>query len=800
MAAPRTDRAVVARTHLPIGNGWEFWRPAVVRAPGFPAGTVSRLASPAGARAADEVLAGARAAEEPKGADASGWPAYRTVYADESIRLGEVIQELAGDRRFQLALGWQNRNVLDTALPSLLRRRVAIRGRNTDHRQREEVVARYLQRYCVKNETIGFFGPVAWARLDPDSPTVVRPGERLVASSEVFFEAWAMDRLADAVAALPGMAAWLAPKRLPFVRFDGRRAYLPSRPVIELDPLEAETLRRCDGATPARDIAAAVAAVVGPADEAEVFAVLDRLRRRRLLVWKLELPVTPWPELDLRQFLDSVGDRSLAAEARAALDRLEVSRERVQRAAGDAEPTRLVAALRAVDEVFEEVTGASATRNGGQVYGSRTPVYHDTRRDIELTFGADVLAALSPVDLPLASVRWLTWQIGAALRQVLLATFSRLSQRGGPGPVDLAGYWFECLPVMRREAARIVAEVQAELGRRWAAILACPPDQPRVRYTASALRDRVLSEFAAPSSGWEAARYCSPDVMIAADHPAALPRGDFELVMGEFHVALNSCRHFLFFTQHPDPDELFACLRRDFPEPRLLPVLPKENPGRLTARTHPALVRDEDVLLAITHHSVDPHRGNVVCAADATVEAEDGVVRTVLPDGRRFDVLDVFAELLMDLVVNSFDLFAGQPHAPRVSIDKVVICRESWSFHPGELSFAAERDEATRFVEARRWWRQAGLPRWVFVKLPDELKPVYVDIDSPVYVNVLARFLRRSLASGRDDPDCRVRFTEMLPTPDQLWLTDAAGDRYTSELRVVAVDTRPVIATVGARP
>jgi hypothetical protein len=30
----------------------------------------------------------------------------------------------------------------------------------------------------------------------------------------------------------------------------------------------------------------------------------------------------------------------------------------------------------------------------------------------------------------------------------------------------------------------------------------------------------------------------------------------------------------------------------------------------------------------------------------------------------------------------------------------------------------------------------------------------------------------------------------MLPGPDELWLTDAAGARYAAELRLVAVDPR----------
>jgi hypothetical protein len=35
-----------------------------------------------------------------------------------------------------------------------------------------------------------------------------------------------------------------------------------------------------------------------------------------------------------------------------------------------------------------------------------------------------------------------------------------------------------------------------------------------------------------------------------------------------------------------------------------------------------------------------------------------------------------------------------------------------------------------------------------------------------------------------------VTVAEMLPAPDQTWLTDARGQRYTAELRVVAVDQK----------
>jgi hypothetical protein len=72
----------------------------------------------------------------------------------------------------------------------------------------------------------------------------------------------------------------------------------------------------------------------------------------------------------------------------------------------------------------------------------------------------------------------------------------------------------------------------------------------------------------------------------------------------------------------------------------------------------------------------------------------------------------------------------------------------------------------------------------VFVRSPLDRKPIYVDLESPVLLRVLARFVRP--AADRT-PGAPIAFTEMLPNPDECWLRDANG-RYTSELRIVAVD------------
>lgn len=66
------------------------------------------------------------------------------------------------------------------------------------------------------------------------------------------------------------------------------------------------------------------------------------------------------------------------------------------------------------------------------------------------------------------------------------------------------------------------------------------------------------------------------------------------------------------------------------------------------------------------------------------------------------------------------------------------------------------------------------------------MKPLYLDFDSPIYVDIFTKAIRKM--DGQSKSNEPVLLTEMLPAPDRLWLPDAEGRCYTSELRMVAVD------------
>jgi hypothetical protein len=102
------------------------------------------------------------------------------------------------------------------------------------------------------------------------------------------------------------------------------------------------------------------------------------------------------------------------------------------------------------------------------------------------------------------------------------------------------------------------------------------------------------------------------------------------------------------------------------------------------------------------------------------------------------------------------------------------------------MTFARQKHPADRFLAVQKWARACGLPRFNFFKAPLEKKPVYLDLHSPVLVEIFCRMVRRTLDANLSD--ATVDITEMFPTAEHIWLADAANQRYTSELRIVAVD------------
>lgn len=573
----------------------------------------------------------------------------------ESARLAEV----ATDPAFGEAVIWQNRSAYRTAVT-----KIAGRGSEpgSKRRQRDGVVAGYWQRYCSKNDTVGFFGPLAWGTIRDDGPAVAVRSRGLIAEREVHFESWCLEALARAI----------------------------DTPAV--------------------------------------------------------VPVNRRPEGQLRAQLEALGDEP----GLRALDRLESARAEVATATGCEE---LIAALEAFDERLEQLTGTPPVRGEEDAEGGRTPLYLDCMRDLDVDLGPAVVEELAgSLPVLLEASRWWCGRVFEHARAIL-------SKALGDGPLEPQfDRAFEAL----WELPRLLGGERAELQDRCLGLLDADGDP--------AVAARAETAFADHGPAWSRSVFQSADVQIAAADLAAIEAGEFLAVVGDFHPG-NPLAQGLFSTRFPDPARLRELWHADVGQPVLVAPVRRNSNVRVTARNTGDITTPDDIHLLGARSTPAPIGHRAVRIADLTVRGDEVIDRA----GRfRAPLAEIFTQPMFVAAAKTFQPFAEI--GPRITVGRTVLRRASW------LTRAAEQPPATSGVAD--WARELGLPRRVFCRPAGEPKPVYVDFQSPALTRNLHRMLDRAAA---EHPDATVRFSEMLPDPDQCWL-EHQGDRYTSELRLVAVD------------
>ncbi|MFG1918413.1 thioesterase domain-containing protein [Micromonospora sp. NPDC048898] len=770
-AAPR---AAAAAHRVPLGDtGWSVWRDAILRSTGFPADGLTLLSAPHAAAAADELLT-----------TGTGADAFDKEFAAALSTATRRITELAADPLLREAVTWQNRGMLPT-LDGL------VHGgpdapRNTRRRERERAVIRYWQRYCGKNETVGFFGPSCWVTLDPELPVTaeVRPGAALTRDRRVWFESWALTVYAQRIAEDLAVRRWWAPQLAPHLSLAGREVRRPGRPPVPLSPVEAALLGAADGHRPAHELVTDPA--VGLRRPEDGYALLDRLVQRDLATWDAALPVSPAAEEVLRQRITQVGDAPARAVAQAGFDRLCAARDAVAAAAGD--PDRLHAALNALDETFTDLTGQPAQRRAGQMYAGRTLCYEDTSRDLDVVFGAPLLDGIAaPLAVLLRAARWLAGALEEAYAVVFRELYDELRAEAGDAPVALSDLWFLVQGMFWGSGPRPVDAVAGDFAARWAGLFGLadlPPGSTDVRLDVADLAARVDEVFPVLRPNWSNSRLHSPDLQICAADADALARGDYTVVLGELHAAWPSFDCAVFTAAHPDVERLRDALAADLGPNRIRLLYPTDWPRR-TSRVAEALIGPTDRQVAFASApNADPDR--VLPTVALTVRDEDGRLTVVAPDGQRWLLTEVCAGLLSLHAVDGFKLVAAAPYTPRITLDRLVVARQTWRTTVGACDFGAAKGERARFLAVRDWRRRLGLPEQVYVKLGTETKPCFVDLSSPVFADMFCVMVRAARRDGGDDTTVVV--SEMLPTEQDAWVPDGAGRRYFSELRLHLVD------------
>ena len=780
LLAPRCEfpfSPVYLRSPMPLEQVMKFrglacWGYCELRGAGFPVEWLADLVDSELAARVDELLVQATPEMKPG-------EELKQLFENGQIEVNRAILKYASNAKFREALVWQNRSALRGGVASVLR--YPAETTNSQLRRKRRLVATYLQRYCAKNERAGFFGPTSLAQLKADGPAMRVTGSPTdIRRRRVYFEPWAMDALAEIIAEDSELRPSLFPRRLPTVRVQGSKVFYPVQRSTELPPEFLAVLKACTGTQSAREIAEQMSTKLGSEVSSidQVYDLLEELVDNGLITWTLEMPTTgDHPEILLRRELERLEDSPARAAAFGKLNELEAGREVVQAACGTVEP--LAAALDALDQTFVRITGAAAERNQGQTYAGRSISGHDCYRDIDTELGPELFESLAgPLRLLLTSARWFTYEIAQGYRAEFAVIFDHLCKEGQTDVVDYQLFAARLADVFKKAKHEgVVAKVVDELRIRWARVLEIEQHMPtnRVTLRSEDINEAVGREFAAPHPGWPSAIHHSPDLLLSAKSVEAICRGEFYAVLGEVHPGINTL--LIPDLPHPFKEHQGHFLRRDeeISGPLIAPVW-SHNRSRLDYHSRSPSGIDFENGRARSWRS----RSDVLAVADLVVRRVDDKLLVVHRDTEQcFDIIAFHEHYLIAEAHSQFSPTGKSAYTPRMSIDGLVLGRETWTLQPESYSFVNITDTLERFVAARAWARELGLPRRIFLKVPQEIKPYFIDFDSPIFVDVAAKALRTA-------PTATI--SEMCPDVGDLWLEDETHQHYTNELRMVMID------------
>jgi hypothetical protein len=726
-----------------LGDSWSLWPVVALRSAGFPAKDVLCASADQ-----DEVF-----------------PEIENV----SRALSEIVQ----DDRFREALLWQNPKMVDNWLQEF-DAAAELRRQPSDTRRRLSTLARYLQRYATKNDTVGFFGPVGWATVDSlFAGAFVQKGDGAEVHRRSYFEPWSIEVLARLWEQDLELRQHLRPVLSSAARLDDGTLVLPRKADVPLTSSERAVAELCDGTASAAEIAQRL----GRSFE-DISGTLSRLVSQDAVVWGLHVPFGEHMDAGLADLLESLPPSGARDRCIAELKRLRAHHDEVDRAAGDVARLRL--ALRALGECFEKISGAPAVAGKHERFDSRNLLWCDTLADWDVMVGkAGIESLAAPLSLVLDVCRWLTWRLADGIGR---KAAELVRENGGSVRFD------EMLELIRPETTGkpgcvlegIVEHLQDVVDR----LIPRPGNESRLQISAADLQAAWAEAFAAPGPGWSTARMHNPDIMLATRDLGSVDGGDFQWVLGEVHVAINPLDFRMFVLNQRTPGLIERLLDETITGPRYLPAFSKQW-GRLTPRSYPppaVSLSGKDVYWTVWSDDLIGPEERRVRGVDLQVVERDGVA-TVVGDDGEIDApfTEVIGEFLTLLSVSSFQPFRQLPHSPRVTVDRLVVQRETWRLATDDLVRGLPKQHKPR--ELSRRLRDNGIPRFSFVKLPAEPKPVFCDLRSEPLVHNILRLLENDRNAGGP-----AVFSEMLPGFDDLWLTDSSGLRRTSEFRFIAVD------------
>ncbi|WP_257455711.1 lantibiotic dehydratase family protein [Archangium lipolyticum] len=657
-------------------------------------------------------------------------------YTGERQELRRRLRERAAEPAIQEAVFFSNPAMYENVWSRYLEGEA--RPDNSEARRVERQVYTYLQRFCAKNETTSFFGPISYGECDGEDGTDVRVVPSGSTRRRTFLTFWAVTELARAVGRERAVRPHLPLRINPIFKVEaGRAGCAPLKLEVALSP-EAERLLGVLPTAPTLDAAARELGV--PVETVERWVV--PLVKSAVVLLGLPFVANDFATLEsLREAVVALPASETRERWLSRLDELERLRAGFE-GAGLARRREL---LQTLETRFTEYTGKPARRGEGQVYSDRLILYEEASSPFRLKLGrrfSEEMAAKLSGGLELSAAYGDRVQ-GSYREQVRDALGSE------ERPLDFLEY-----------AVRLRPDQVA--GSRFAPV-------PPILLDEDMSRARTLPEDFLGTSK-PGGRYALPDVCLAATG------NGYEVMCARVHHHLMLWSWLSAF--YPDRARYESVagqwLEREPAARGLVGLAIRRRNKGFYVYPGRRLVYSVSDVLDVEQGALKPHEVKVLPTREGPVLVDgEGQRLSLYMPLDDFNTYPPFAALAHPQVLHAKLRTHGR-HLPRLSIGGAVYQRERWELPTTTFSQVSGMD---LLLAVERERRASGWPRFVFMRSTTERKPYLIDTASPFALELLL-YLSRAAE--------QLSVEEMYPAPEQLWLKDERG-RYTCEMRMQAV-------------
>jgi hypothetical protein len=646
---------------------------------------------------------------------------------------------------------------------------------DTRKKQKLRLGWNYAQRFCAKNDTSSFFGPLAWGRFDAHQADNVRLtlGDRAwIKERHTFFENWVVQRLVEQINRQCPDTDRMPLQLNTGCYLQGQVLFMPIGKSQRLNPHTAQVLQYISDQHGQEPTFAGVSSVCADVAPGTLHDLLEHLISKRIVRrgWQIS-PRERNPIVQLQRCLTNAG---VCAEfGQGWQSRLEAL-EGLRRDYAHGDLLRRTECLESLNQVLGEA-GVDLSRETGAMYVGRYPVYEDCSRNLDISLGEAMLSQVNEELAPLMLInQWLIKATAHQLNEAFIEVWEQRQAASPDQPVDFLDLLNTLAPLLPALEARLILDLDQRLETAWTQLLQDFQD-PEVQLCAADI-ERLIALLNADLdvAGFEVfgSDYHSPDILLSSASVAAFNRGDYEIIVGEVHPAVHTLSQPVAAPFGPFNIQINQQVEAIFQRPRLVLA---DSPDSYQ-RSH------IDWPLQPTYlQLVLPSGGGCVAPNQQFAAGRAKVLRVA----GRLQVVDALGQFSEDLLcVYSTPMhrlgfaLAGSAVAKherrRIWLGRTLYKRASWLFASDCLPEPkGSVDELEHTLQWRAWAADRGLPRYAFVKIDTEPKPLFLDFDNPLSFDGITNALKNA---------GQVKFSEMRPRPDELWLEEERG-RFCCEIR-----------------